>query len=234
MGTEPLYDVWWKKPGESEQAMEDRHAPHWAKVLDAILEKDLSGSSVLDIGYNQGGFLRYLYERRPFRKGVGIDLATQSISVANDRKGDLPLTYFATGEPQQLGEQFDFAVSIFVIYLIRDLRGHAQKILGALKPAACTIPPSPTITGTPVFLASSVRLTRTAPRHCRCTRWMRLPARFLTKGLKFRFAGYIPRDMCRSQDLIPGMTPYPIGCCMNMSRGIYSAWQHPNSMARTR
>ncbi len=134
MTKEPLYDVWWKKAGESEQIMEDGHAPHWKKVLDAMLEKDLSKCSVLDIGCNQGGFLRYLYARRPFQKGLGIDLATQSVAVANGRRGDLPLSYFATGEPQELGEQFDLAVSISVIYLIRDLRGHAQKVRGALKP----------------------------------------------------------------------------------------------------
>ena len=134
MSTAQLYDVWWKKPDETEQSMEDRHAPHWAKVLDAIVEEDLSGSAILDIGCNQGGFLRYLYGHRPFERGVGIDLATRSIQVANERKGSLPVAYFATGEPETLGEKFDLAISISVIYLIRDLKDHANKVRAALKP----------------------------------------------------------------------------------------------------
>lgn len=151
MRAEPLYDVWWKKAGETEQIMEEGHAQHWEKVLGAMLEKDLSKSSVLDIGCNQGGFLRYLYARRPFQKGVGIDLATQSICVANSRKGDLPLAYFATGEPRELGEGFDLALSISVIYLIRDLRGHAQRIRGALKPGGAYYATFADYNGNPSF-----------------------------------------------------------------------------------
>lgn len=76
--------------------MEQGHIRHWEKVLEMILERDLKHKSILDFGCNQGGFLRYLYRERPFAKSVGVDLAIDSIAVANTRKADLPLSYYAT------------------------------------------------------------------------------------------------------------------------------------------
>ncbi|MDO0824650.1 class I SAM-dependent methyltransferase [Desulfosporosinus nitroreducens] len=70
--------------------MEDMHLRFWHKILDMVTEKDLSSYSVLDLGCNQGGFLRYLYGQRPFKNGIGVDLARQSVEVANQRKGSLP------------------------------------------------------------------------------------------------------------------------------------------------
>lgn len=128
MKEEALYDRWWHAPAESEQQMEDSHAPFWEKVLDRIVEKEgMRDFSVLDFGCNQGGFLRFLYARHSFKEGVGTDLGIESIRVANERKGDLPLTYVATASPEQWGQRFDLAVSTAVIYLISDLREHAQK-----------------------------------------------------------------------------------------------------------
>ncbi|MGZ7440027.1 class I SAM-dependent methyltransferase [Paenibacillus sp. TH7-28] len=135
MKEEVLYDRWWHAPAESEQQMEDSHAPFWEKVLDRMVEKDGMGDlSVLDFGCNQGGFLRFLYARHPFKEGVGTDLGIESIRVANERKGDLPLTYVATASPEQWGQRFDLAISTAVIYLISDLQEHAQKIKAVLKP----------------------------------------------------------------------------------------------------
>ncbi|MEC0332715.1 class I SAM-dependent methyltransferase [Paenibacillus macerans] len=135
MKEEALYDRWWHAPAEGEQRMEDSHAPFWEKVLGHMVEKEgMRDFSVLDFGCNQGGFLRFLYARHSFKEGVGTDLGIESIRVANERKGDLPLTYVATASPEQWGRRFDLAISTAVIYLISDLREHAQKIKAALKP----------------------------------------------------------------------------------------------------
>ena len=114
--------------------MEEDHLPHWRRVLSFIPEEDLSECSVLDFGCNQGGFLRMLYEQRPFKDAIGTDLATQSIEVANSRKGHLPIEYVATASPEQYKNKFDFAFSLAVIYLISDLEEHADKMKQALKP----------------------------------------------------------------------------------------------------
>ncbi|MDF2959516.1 MAG: methyltransferase type 11 [Paenibacillus sp.] len=134
MSKQPLYDVWWQERTEGEQRMEDEHVRHWGKVLGFIKEQELSDCSVLDFGCNQGGFLRFLYGQRPFKEGVGIDLAVDSIAVANERKGNAPLHYEATSTPEQFAHRFDLAFSISVIYLIEDLKEHAWKIKQALKP----------------------------------------------------------------------------------------------------
>lgn len=130
MKKEPFYDVWWQ---EGDQGMEETHLPHWRKVLQFIPEQDLRDCSVLDFGCNQGGFLRLLYELRPFREAVGTDLATRSIELANSRKGDLPIDYLLTDSPEQFGQRFDIAFSLAVLYLLPDLEEHARKMKGALK-----------------------------------------------------------------------------------------------------
>ena len=98
MTIEP-YETWWNDPSEDEQRMEDSHVPHWKKIIDAIVERDLTASSVLDFGCNQGGFLRLLYRERLFAYGLGVDLARRSVEIANERKAGLPVDYVvaATG-----------------------------------------------------------------------------------------------------------------------------------------
>jgi len=141
MSDNQLYDVWWNDDVQGEQSMEINHNQHWKKVINVIEEKDFSCCKILDFGCNQGGFLRFLYEKRPFLKGVGIDLATKSIDVANNRKGNLPIDYEATANVEKFNHSFDIAFSISVIYLLKDLTEHANKIKKALKPGgvACCI-----------------------------------------------------------------------------------------------
>jgi SAM-dependent methyltransferase len=134
LNEQTLYDMWWHHPGEGDQGMEDDHIPHWKRVLNFIPEENLEDCSVLDFGCNQGGFLRLLYEMRPFKKGIGTDLARKSIQIANERKGELPLEFHATGQPEQFVQRFDFAYSLAVLYLIPDLDEHALKIKTCLKP----------------------------------------------------------------------------------------------------
>jgi len=38
------------------------HAPIWRRMVDVSVPHDLSASTVLDYGCNQGGFLRLLYD----------------------------------------------------------------------------------------------------------------------------------------------------------------------------
>ncbi|WP_149096419.1 class I SAM-dependent methyltransferase [Paenibacillus terrae] len=113
--------------------MEDDHVPHWKRVLCFIPEENLEGNSILDFGCNQGGFLRLLYELRPYKEGIGTDLARKSVEIANQRKGELPLEFYATGQPEQFQHRFDFAFSLAVLYLIPNLDEHASKIKSSLK-----------------------------------------------------------------------------------------------------
>lgn len=134
MSKSELYEVWWTDATEGQQRMEDSHDRHWRKVLEAIAETDLSTHHILDFGCNQGGFLRFLYQERPFVAGLGVDLARQSVAIANQRKGDLPLDYVATASLEPYANRFDLAISSAVIYLIEDMPDHARQIRHALKP----------------------------------------------------------------------------------------------------
>ncbi|MCM3760578.1 class I SAM-dependent methyltransferase [Alkalihalobacillus oceani] len=130
---EQLYNVWWDHAAEEEN-MEAQHIDGWKEIVSYMKEEDLSPYSVLDFGCNRGGFLRYLYSVKPFKAGVGIDRGVESVKIANERKRDLPLTYVATGSPEQLEQKFDLGFALSVIYLIDDLKTHARKIKQVLKP----------------------------------------------------------------------------------------------------
>jgi len=125
--------TWYRDP-QDEDAMADGHAPIWRHVIGLVPENELSGVSVLDYGCNQGGFLRLLHEMRPFRQALGVDIAQQSVDIANRLKGNLPVSYQTDTRLAGWDGKFDIAFSHEVIYLIEDIEQHAADILRALKP----------------------------------------------------------------------------------------------------
>ncbi|MEM1289555.1 MAG: class I SAM-dependent methyltransferase [Pseudomonadota bacterium] len=129
-----IIDTWSKEP-EHEDGMTDEHAWIWREIIAAVPPIPLGGK-VLDVGCNQGGFLRMLYDHSPFSTGVGIDLARDAIAHAEARKEGRPLRYLATTKISDAGTGFDAAFSHEVIYLVRDLVDHARQVADALAPGA--------------------------------------------------------------------------------------------------
>ena len=72
----------WNRNPADEEAMGAAHTPIWRHMIDVSVSDDLRDATVLDYGCNQGGFLRMLYDRHPFRAGVGIDIARESVARA--------------------------------------------------------------------------------------------------------------------------------------------------------
>ena len=83
----------WNRNPADEEAMGAAHAPIWRRMIDVSVPHDLSASTVLDYGCNQGGFLRLLYDRHPFKAAVGIDIARESVARAELLKGHRPIEY---------------------------------------------------------------------------------------------------------------------------------------------
>ncbi|MEM8791294.1 MAG: class I SAM-dependent methyltransferase [Pseudomonadota bacterium] len=128
-----LIDTWSSIP-EEEDGMTAEHSWIWREMIRGADLGDLSGAKVLDVGCNQGGFLRMLYDHKPFASGTGIDLAKQAVALAETRKGDRPISYRAGARLADAGHEFDVAFSHEVIYLLDDLADHAAQIAGVLKP----------------------------------------------------------------------------------------------------
>lgn len=128
-----LINTWSTDPGE-EDSMTLEHAWIWREMINAIPQIDLSSMRVLDVGCNQGGFLRMLYDTRPFESGIGVDLARDRVALANAAKGDRPLQYLASKTLDDAGDGFDLAFSHEVIYLVEDLEDHARQVAAALEP----------------------------------------------------------------------------------------------------
>lgn len=126
----------WNRNPADEEAMGAAHAPIWRRMVDVSVPHDLSGSTVLDYGCNQGGFLRLLYDNHPFKSAVGIDIARESVARAELLKGHRPIQYKLADQAAALGQTFDFAFSHEVVYLLPDLADHARDIKAALKPGA--------------------------------------------------------------------------------------------------
>lgn len=124
----------WNRNPADEEAMGAAHAPIWRRMVDVSVPHDLSGSTILDYGCNQGGFLRLLYDRQPFKSAVGLDIARESVARADLLKGHRPIEYRVGDSAADLGRTFDFAFSHEVLYLLPDLAAHASDIKAALKP----------------------------------------------------------------------------------------------------
>lgn len=123
----------WAELKDEEDMMNDHHAPFWRTIINKITEKDLQNYSVLDFGCNQGGFLRTLYRISPFKRAIGVDIATKSLSVAKARKGNMPIHYDDVSFLDSLENSIDIAFSHDVIYLLPDLKAHAKQISKVLK-----------------------------------------------------------------------------------------------------
>jgi hypothetical protein len=49
--------------------------------------------ALAQVGCNQGGFLRMLYDRHPYKSAVGIDIARESVARAELLKGHRPVEH---------------------------------------------------------------------------------------------------------------------------------------------
>ncbi len=129
----------WNRNPADEDTMGASHARIWRRMIDVSVPHDISSSTVLDYGCNQGGFLRLLYDRHPFRSAVGIDIARESVARAELLKGHRPVDYKVTDTAAALGLTFDFAFSHEVIYLLPDPAAHARDIRAALRPGGAYV-----------------------------------------------------------------------------------------------
>jgi SAM-dependent methyltransferase len=129
----------WNRSQADEDAMGASHAPIWRRMMDVSLPDDITSSAVLDYGCNQGGFLRMLYDRHPFKSAVGIDIARDSVGRAEMLKGHRPIDYKVSDTAAALGATFDYAFSHEVIYLLPNLVAHAHDINQALRPGGAYV-----------------------------------------------------------------------------------------------
>ena len=129
----------WNRSQVDEDAMGAAHAPIWRRMIDVAAPTDLSRSTVLDYGCNQGGFLRLLYDRHPFRSAIGIDIARESVARAELLKGHRPIDYRLGDQAAALGQTFDLAFSHEVIYLLPDVAANARDTKTALRPGGAYV-----------------------------------------------------------------------------------------------
>jgi SAM-dependent methyltransferase len=123
---------YWQNAAE-DSAMQEHHGFVWGAMLQTI-DVELSGTHVLDVGCNRGGFLRLLADTRGIAHGWGYDLAPGAVADAIALRGDRPLTYEVADTVPAGWRDFDVAFSHEVIYLIEDLGAHAEAVFEALRP----------------------------------------------------------------------------------------------------
>ena len=118
---------------EEDATMQDEHRFVWDAMLKTI-DVNLSGTKVLDVGCNRGGFLRLLADASGIAQGWGYDRAPGAVGDAISMAGDRPLTYAVADTVPSGWTGFDVAFSHEVIYLIEDLEAHADAVFEALTP----------------------------------------------------------------------------------------------------
>lgn len=118
---------------EAEDSMAKGHEPSWAALISHMTEINLDKKDILDFGCNRGGFLKNLYQEKPYHHAVGVDIAEDSIAFANANKENVPCRYDHISYIKNMDNAFDIVFSHEVIYLLPDLKLHAQDIHRVLK-----------------------------------------------------------------------------------------------------
>lgn len=124
-------DYW--QDAAADEAMQHEHGFLWQAMLDTI-DVHLAGATVLDVGCNQGGFLRLLADTASITEGFGYDPAAAAIADARRLCGERPLTFAASDTVPEGWGRFDVAFSHEVLYLVDDLAAHAAAVSGVLEP----------------------------------------------------------------------------------------------------
>ncbi len=190
--------TWYRDP-RAEEAMADGHAPIWRHLIGLVPENELSGVKVLDFGCNQGGFLRLLYQLRPFQQGLGVDIARRSVDEANRLKGHLPVVYQTDTRLNGWDDHFDIAFSHEVIYLIDDIAQHAADILRVLKPGGVYYAVAGCHTGNPLWPQWRERVaaeTHTVVQDRSLADYARIfsAAGFQVSARRLGFSGFVPYE----------------------------------------
>lgn len=190
--------TWYRDP-RAEEAMADGHAPIWRHLIGLVPENELSGVKVLDFGCNQGGFLRLLYQLRPFQQGLGVDIARRSVDEANRLKGHLPVVYQTDTRLNGWDDHFDIAFSHEVIYLIDDIAQHAADILRVLKPGGVYYAVTGCHTGNPLWPQWRERVaadTHTMVQDRSLADYARIfsAAGFQVSARRLGFSGFVPYE----------------------------------------
>ncbi|MGE2248142.1 class I SAM-dependent methyltransferase [Serratia marcescens] len=190
--------TWYRDP-RAEEAMADGHAPIWRHLIGLVPENELSGVKVLDFGCNQGGFLRLLYQLRPFQQGLGVDIALRSVDEANRLKGHLPVVYQTDTQLNGWDDHFDIAFSHEVIYLIDDIAQHAADILRVLKPGGVYYAVTGCHTGNPLWPQWRERVaaeTHTVVQDRSLADYARIfsAAGFQVSARRLGFSGFVPYE----------------------------------------
>jgi SAM-dependent methyltransferase len=126
------YATWHTEPN-GDTAMALSHHRYWRHFIETVPERNFSSKTILDFGCSRGGFRRLLHALRPFRRGIGIDIASESVAAADAAKGDLPLRFEVATDLVPWADTIDVAFSYEVIYLLPDLKMHAGQMYRVLR-----------------------------------------------------------------------------------------------------
>jgi SAM-dependent methyltransferase len=203
MNNSPLLYRTWHADAEREAAMENGHRPFWRHFIGLITETDLSTHRVLDFGCNRGGFLRLLYDLRPFQQGLGIDIAQDSIAAARGLSGLAPVEYEVASDLSAWLDCFDIAFSYEVIYLLPDIAAHAAGMYAALRDSGVYYAVTGCHTDSPIWpeFRGTIAQTTNAPVQDRAPD--DYAAAFAKAGFqvsvrRFGYDGFIPAPKDRS------------------------------------
>ena len=131
---EPQISTWMTESDYTDSDMAVDAIPAFKRAIELMSEKDLSEKTILDFGCSQGGFLRMLFKEKPFKAGVGVDIALASLEQAKKQLTDEPVEYRHANALNDYSAYFDIVQSLWVIFHFEDLEAHAAQIRSVLKP----------------------------------------------------------------------------------------------------
>jgi SAM-dependent methyltransferase len=124
-------DGYWRT-GEADMQMQRGNLCVWEAMAE-LEAPALPAATVLDVGCNMGGFLRFLHDRYRVPRALGFDPASGAIDAAREQNDGRPIEYVTALRPEEGWPPADLAFSQEVVYLIDDLAQHADDMWRALR-----------------------------------------------------------------------------------------------------
>jgi SAM-dependent methyltransferase len=125
-------DGFWRS-SEADALMQRGNACAFEAIAASEADR-LRGATVIDVGCNMGGFLRFLCQGHSVARGFGLDPAESTVLQARASSVGLPIEYAVASRPPAEWPAADIAFSQEVVYLIDDLAEHAADMWRALRP----------------------------------------------------------------------------------------------------